>query len=241
VTSPPAVGVERQYDLAGLWTAVMVMFGWPVIATLPGIVYCWMRFGLIASGALIWLAYMVIGAVSARIVLRGGGYSPTLALAVCPVLLAGVVACALKSPEGFFGHYNWAFTVSGWFALVALWRRSLPELLAFFAANFAAGLVAVILLDETDRLSIARFIVECAGTSVLQVTIFVGGKAVASLARRRAEAEDALAWTRIVRLAGEAAQTTRRINYEMIKVTVSGLLDDLAAGKLAITDPETRR
>lgn len=238
--SLPAAGVEKQYDLAGLWTAVMIMFGWPVIATMPGIIYCWTRYGLIASGALIWLAYMVIGAISARVVLRGGGHHATLAWAVCPVLLAGVMVCAIKSPGGFFGHYNWAFSVSGWFALVALWRRTLYELLSFFAANFAVGFAAVLYLDEANRLSIARFIVECAGVSVLQVTIFVGGKAVASLARQRAEAEDALARTRIDRLAREAAQATRRTNYEMITTTIAGLLDELAAGTLAVSQPDTR-
>ena len=92
-----------------------------------------------------------------------------------------------------------------------------------------------------DRLSIARFIVECVGISVLQITIFVGGKAVIGLARRRAEAEDALARIDIGLLAGEATQTTRRFNYETVKETVADLLDDLAPGKLAISDPATRQ
>jgi hypothetical protein len=233
--------VQEQYDLGGLWAAITVMFGWQVIAIAPLVIACWTRYGLVASGAVIWLAYMVIGAISARIVLRGGGREARLAWMVCPVLLAGVVIGALTSPGGFFGHYDWPFTVSGWFALVALWRRTLNELLAFFAANVVAGLAAVITLGEADRLSIARFIVECVGISVLQVTIFVGGKAVASLARQRAETQDALARTRIVRLASEAARATRRMNYEMIEDTVSGLLDELAAGQLALADPDARR
>jgi hypothetical protein len=241
VISQPAAGVEKQYDLAGLRVAVVVMFGWQFIAVLPPVIYCWMRYGLVASGAVIWLAYSVIGAISARIVLRGGGQGRVLGLVVCPLVLAGAVVGALEAPGGFFGHYNWPFTVSCWYALVALWRRALPELLAFFAANTVAGLAAAIARGETDRLSIARFIVECVGISVLQITIFVGGKAVAGLARRRAEAEDALARVHIGRLAGEATQTTRRLNYETIKETVANLLDDLAAGKLAITDPATRR
>ena len=69
----PAAGVEKQYDLGGLWAAITVMFGWQVIAVLPLVIACWTRYGLVASGAVIWLAYMVIGAISARIVLRGGG------------------------------------------------------------------------------------------------------------------------------------------------------------------------
>jgi hypothetical protein len=241
VISQPASSVAKQYDLAGLWAAVVVMFGWQVIAILPVVIYCWTRYGLVASSALIWLAYAVIGGISARIVLRGGGRSVALPLTVCPLVLAGVAISALKSPGGFFGHYNWPFTVSGWSALVALWRRRLPELLAFFVANIVVGLAVVIALRETDRLSLGRFIVECVGVSVLQITIFVGGKAVAGLARRRAEAEDALARTRIVRLAAEAAQATRRINYETIRETVANLLDDLAAGQLAMTKPDTRQ
>jgi hypothetical protein len=233
--------VEKQYDLGGLWAAITVMFGWQVIAVLPLVIACWARYGLVASGAVIWLAYLVTGAISARIAARGGGHDARLAWTVCPVLLAGVVAGALTSPGGFFSHYDWPFTVSGWFALVALWRRSLKELLAFFAANILAGLAAVITLGEADRLSMARFIVECAGTSVLQVTIFAGGKAVASLARHRAQTQDALARTRIVRLASEAARATRRMNYELMEDTVSGLLDQLAAGQLALADPEARR
>jgi hypothetical protein len=96
-------------------------------------------------------------------------------------------------------------------------------------------------LHETDRLSLARFITEAVSSSVLEITIFVGGKTVAAMARRGAEAEEALARARIARLAADAVQAARRVNYESIKGTVAQLLERLAAGELDIAEPVTRQ
>jgi len=241
VLSQPSTDVEERYDRGGLWVAIMVMFGWQLIGVLPVVVSAWLKYGLTGSGAVIWLVYMVAGMVSAIVVLRGGGRTPLLALIVCPILLAGAVLGARASPSGFFGHYNWAFSVSGWFALVTLWRRRLAELIAFFAANTAVGIGMLIALGETDRVSVAMFIIFACGTSVLQITIFVGSKAVAATARRGAEAEEALARTRTARLAAEAVQAARRASYETIRETVAELLEGLVAGQLDLTEPNNRQ
>jgi hypothetical protein len=241
VTSQPAASVEEGYDHGGLWAAIIVMFGWQVIAVLPTVVSGWRAHGLVGSGAGIWLIYMALGGVSAWVTLRGGGQSPALPLVVCPILLAGVAIGSLTSPGGFFGFYNWPFTSCGWFALVALWRRRLAELLAFFAANTLVGAAMLVVLHETDRPSVARFIVEAVSSSILEITIFVGGKTVAAMARRGAEAEEALARARIARLAAEAVQAARRVNYESIKGTVAQLLGRLAAGELDVAEPATRQ
>jgi hypothetical protein len=241
VTSQSAAGVEEGYDHAGLWAAITVMFGWQVIAVLPTVVSGWRVHGLVGTGAGIWLIYTALGGVSAWVTLRGGGQSPALPLLICPVLLAGVAVGSLTIPGGFFGIYNWPFTATGWFALVALWRRRLPELLAFFAANTLVGVAMLAALHETDRLSLARFITEAVSSSVLEITIFVGGKTVAAMARRGAEAEEALARARIARLAADAVQAARRVNYESIKATVAQLLERLAAGDLDLAEPATRQ
>ena len=239
--SPPVARVEEDFNRGGLWAAIVVMAGWHLLAILPVVISGWLRYGLAASGAVIWLVYAVLGAVSATVVLRGGGRSPALPLAVCPILLAGAALGALACPSGFFGHYDWPFTVAGWFALVALWRRSLAELIAFFVANTLVGVAVLITQGETDRVSIARFIMVSCGVSVLQVTIFVGSRAVAAAARRGAVAEDAAARTRTVRLAAEWVQAARRIRYEAIRETVVPLLDGLVTGQLDLTEPATRQ
>jgi hypothetical protein len=241
VDDQPSTGVEEHYDRGNLWAAIMVTFGWILIAVLPIVISAWLAYGVARSAAVVWLVYVLVGIVSTIMVLRGGGRRPLLPWTLCAVLLAGVALGALVSPSGFFGRYDWAFTVSGWFALIALWRRSLAELIAFFAANGVVGVTMLIALGETDRVSVAMFITNFCGSSVLQITIFVGSKAVAATARRGAEAEEALARTRTQRLAAEAVQAARRTNYETIRGTVAQLLEGLAAGELDVTELATRQ
>ncbi len=237
----PAATVEARFSEGGLWAAIVVMAGWHIAAILPEVISGWLRYGPLASDAAIWLVYAAVGAVSARVVLRGGGQSLALPLVACPILLAGAVAGSYAARTGFFDHYNWPFTVAGWFALVALWRRSLAELVAFFAANTLASAAMLVVLRETDPVSLARFIVLCIGVSILQIILFAGSRAVTATARRGAEAEDDLARTQIARLAAEEVRRGRVARYEAIRGTVASLLDELAAGSLDLAVPAVRQ
>jgi hypothetical protein len=219
----------------------MVTVGWHVVAVLPYVVAAWLAYGLVPSGALIWLGYAVVGAVGATMVLRGGWKRAAPPWVACCLLLAGVVANSLTVPGGFFSHYTFAFTVSGWFALVALWHRRLAELLGFLAANGALGLLAVALLGEITRAHLAMLLISACGSSVFEITIYVGSRAVAATARRAAEAEDATARTRNGRLAAEAVQAARRARYETVRATVVPLLGGLAAGSLDLAAARTRQ
>lgn len=239
--SQPAARVEEDFNRGGLWAAIVVMAGWHVIASLPTVINNWAQNGQIAAGAVIWLVFAALGGVSAWIVVRGGGHGPALPLVVCPILLAGAAIGSLTARYGFLDQHNWPWTVTGWFALVALWRHSLGMLIGFFVANTLVSLAVLIALGETDRLSLARFITVACGVSIMQITIFVGSRAVAGTARRGAEAEDELARSRIMRLAAEAVQAARRIRYEVIRETVVPLLEGLVKGRLDLSDPATRQ
>jgi len=233
--------VEQRYDRAGLWVAIVVTFGWYLAGVAPVVVDSWLRYGLNASGAVTWLVFAVLGVVAAVVVLRGGGRGRGLPLVICPVLLAGSVLGALVSPDGVLGHFDWAFAMVGWFAVLALWRRQLLELIAFYAANVTAGGVILATLGEASRVNVGRFIALCCGISALQLTVFCGARMVTAMARRGAEAADELARTRSMNIAAEAVQAARRSRYETITGTVAHLLEGLAVGQLDLTDRFTRQ
>lgn len=241
MASTSVVDIEEHYIRGGLWIAIMVVAGWHVAATAPVVVEVWLRYGFVRSGALIWLAYAVAGTVGAVTVLRGGGPRAAVPWALCGVLLAGVLAEALTAPGGFFSYYDFGFTSAGLFALVVLWRRRLAEYLAFLVADGVVALLALILLGEVTRPSLASFIMECCGGAAIPVTIYVGVRVVAATARRAAEADDDAARTANTRLAAAAVQAARRARYEMIRATVVRLLGGVASGSLNLAADETRQ
>lgn len=241
MASQSAVDVREHYIRGGLWIAVMVMVGWSLCLTGPLAVAAWMRYGLVPSGALIWLAFAVAGTVAAVTVPRDRGPRAALPWTVCCVLLAGAGANALTVPGGFFSHYNFGFTTAGLFGLVVLWRRSFAEYLAFLTADAVVALLTLVLLGEATRASLASFIVVCAGGGALPISIYLGIRAVAATATRAAEAEDAAARTRNTQLAAEAVQAARRARYETIRAAAVRLLDGLAAGSLDLSAEGTRQ
>jgi hypothetical protein len=260
VASRPTADVVAQFTRGGLWVAIVVMSGWHVLATLPIVLMAWASHGLVPSGAPIWAGYAVAGAVSAVFALgydgtgdeaagraRDGRMSRhrrvsdwwydawrrgVLPWAVCVLLLAGEASNALTAHGGFFAPAQFGFTSAGWFALVALWHRRLGELLAFVVANAVVGFLALAALHEISRAHLAMFLVNWIGSSAFQVTIYIGSRAVAQVAGRAAQAEEAVIRTRNARLAADAVQAQRRARYELVRATVIRLLENLAAGML---------
>jgi hypothetical protein len=241
VFSESVASVAAHYERAGLWVAIVVTFGWYLVGVAPVVIDSFVRHGFAASGTVTWVVYAVLGVWAAVTVLRGGGQSPALPLAICLILLAGSVIGSLVSPDGVIGHYNWPFTMVGWFAVLALWRRRLAELIAFYLVNVVASGIVLGVTGHADRVSVGRFIALCCGISALQITVFVGARMVTAMARRGAEAEDEMARTRAANITAEAVQAARRSRYETITGTVAHLLDGLARDELDLTDRSARQ
>lgn len=234
--------VEHRYGVGALRAAIVVMLGWHVASALPAVVEGWSHYRPTASGITVWVAFAVVGVIVARIASRGGGQTATLGLVVAPLLLVGVAIVVASTPtRSPVDPYSWAFASSGWFALVALWRRPLWELLAFLAANAMTGLAVLAAAGGLDRVSIARFVVQSYGVSVLEVSVLAGGRALTRLARRTAEAQEAQ--TRIAnrQLAARAVHEARRRRVETVRQTAAELLAGLAADRLDLTDVATQQ
>jgi hypothetical protein len=234
--------VADRFDRGALLAAVLVMAAWHVLAILPDGVLRWSVDVPLTYGAAVWLVYAVIGVVIAIVVLRGGGQGPALGLALIPVLFLGVVVVALTTPSGsFFDRYNWPFTSVGWFALILLWRRPVRDLLLFFAANTVIGLALMLDFGESDQVSLARFIVLAYSVCAIEVTLLIGGRALAAIARGAAAAQDDAARQVTKRLAAEAVQKSRRERYAMVQRTVAELLAGMTSGDIDLTAPPTRQ
>jgi hypothetical protein len=149
---------------------------------------------------------------------------------------------ALTTPSGnFFDSANWPFNVVGWFALIALWRHSLWELLAFFLANALLGLILLAALGQTNQIGLSRFISAAHGVSIIQIILFIGGHQLAAIARRTAENQDRIARAATRRLAAETVQAARQRRYELVRRTTADLLTVLSAGKIDLTDAIARQ
>jgi hypothetical protein len=235
--------VQERFDQGAFRAAVLVMALWHGAVVLPNSVVGWSgEYVHAVWGLAVWVLYSVIGAVAATIILRGGGRGARLALITLPMLLAGEVVAVLAGPRvSFFDQYIWPFNTIGWFALVILWKRRPGELFAFFAVHEIIGLWLLIVIGDIGADDVSGFVMYAYGSCVIQITLFVGGRSLAMIARRTAETQDEAARVATRRLAAEAVQKSRTRRYEMVQRTVTEFLDSLAAGRLDLADPATQQ
>jgi len=242
VADTPVASVEHRYGVAGLRAAIVVALGWHVASALPNAVDGWSEYRPVGSGVVVWVAYAILGVVVALVVTRGGGRTATMGIVVTPLLLTGVAVVGATSPtHSPVDPYSWAFASSGWFAMIAMWRRPLRELLGFFAANTLTGLVVLMTSGSIDRVSIARFVMVSYGVSVLEITILVGSRALTTLARRTAEAQDAQARIANRQLAARAIHEARRIRSDTVRQAAAELLAGLADDSVDLSDSATQQ
>jgi hypothetical protein len=160
----------------------------------------------------------------------------------CPLLLVAVAFTVAATPTGTpMDAYSWPFASGGWCALVALWRRDVAQLVAYYAAMWSIGLAALVHQGQTDRVSLARFTAVAFGVAILQFTLLIGGRRLASIAGRIAEVNQQHERVAARELAAEAVHDARRARYEFVQRTAADLLSRLAADRLELTDTTTQR
>jgi hypothetical protein len=234
--------VQRRFEIAGLRVAVVVMLGWHAASALPNAIEGWSRYRPTGTGLYVWAVYAVVGVVAAVVVRRGGGTSAALPVTASAVLLAGVALVAATSPTRTpVDPYSWAFASSGWFALVAMWRRPIGNLAAFFVANALTALAVLMASGQLDRVTVARLAATSYGVSVLELSVLAGSRALAALAGRTAAAQDAQARVANRQIAARAAHDARRGRFEIIRRTATDLLSGLAGNHLDLTEPVTQQ
>ncbi|MGE5830206.1 MAG: hypothetical protein ACM30G_17860 [Micromonosporaceae bacterium] len=184
----------------------------------------------------------VVGVVIAVVVWRGGGRRIGGVQSVAVIVLVGVVVVAWASPtRAPMDPYSWAYSTSAWFVMVAGWRLRIRALMWFLVANTLVGLAALIASGNTDRVSVARFVIVSYGVSVLQVSVLVGSRVLTTVARRTAEAQEAQARLANRRLAAGAVHEARRARFDEVRQAAAELLADLAEDRLDLTNTTTQQ
>ncbi|HEY3008859.1 MAG TPA: hypothetical protein VGJ63_12480 [Micromonosporaceae bacterium] len=189
-----------------------------------------------------WVAYTVIGVIAASVLLRGRDVGRVAVLIGLPVLLAGAAAGVVASGPGqVFGPANWPWGSVGWFALLLLWRRPLSWLVAVLGANALIVLVTMRLIQDIDRIDVARWAMTVYGVSVLQVVFAAGAGFLERDATRAAQAARLRARAAAARAAAQRVHEDRIDRYRAVESAASDLLVGLAAGRLDPSTPTTQR
>ncbi|GIH22248.1 hypothetical protein Aph01nite_05580 [Acrocarpospora phusangensis] len=231
--------VRNRFDLGALLAALLIVFTWHLANDLPAS----LRFGRPEAGLLLWLAYTVLAVIAAWVILRGGGQGPLMPAVMVPLLLAGVVANALVAPpsESHVLAANWWFASSSWVALIALWRRSLPEIVGFGVVNTLVAFGLVVAYGQVDAAELGRLLVLGHGVCIIPIALFVGCRMLVDVGRGTASDQAAQARTATLRLAAESVRTARARRYQMVQETVSELLGEIAAGRIDLREPEPQQ
>jgi hypothetical protein len=237
---PAVTVVEERYARGVLQAAAFVVVFWAFAGDLPTVLSGYSSYRPVGAGLWVWVGYVVLSLIVIVDQFRGG--SRWMPVVACPLLLAGVVFTAAATPTGsVLDTYSWPFASSGWCALIVLWRRRAGHLLAYYMALWSVGLATLVHQGQTDRVSLARFTAIAYGVAILQFTLLIGGRRLASIAADVAEVNQQHERVTARELAAEAVHDARRTRYEFVQLTAADLLRRLAADRLDLTDTATQR
>lgn len=232
--------VERiftdRYTAGVARTFVFIALGWHLGNDLPATIAGGMHPVAVAT----WVAYALVAAVGAPLVLKGRSAGPVLTGVGCVVLLAGSAAMHAAQPESLFVFQNWAWQAAGWMALLLFWNRAVPGFLVFIVANAALSTAALLARGDGDRQNLAMMLMVLYGVAALQLALDVGKRGLETIAlhsaRDRAAAEALLT----ARLAAEQAHEARQDRYAVARAAAGEVLGGLADGTLDPADRAVR-
>ncbi|MGR6321692.1 hypothetical protein Q2K19_17235 [Micromonospora soli] len=234
-----ASAVASASDRAARIAAVTIALAWHLVIDLPALHGAGATPAASAVIATAWLVTTAVGAAAGVRLLRGG-LPPARRLAAVLLVVDAAVFAAVGGGQ-LFASANWVWGGLVWFFLLVLWRRPVRWLLVLLGAHAAIALGAMFAHGATAPADLARSAMYVYGTSSLPVAVFVGGAAIATLARQRAGTAAAAHAVAAERIAAERARQERQARLALVSGTAEEVLAALAAGEADPADPEVRR
>ena len=240
--SGPALGevIAARYRHGFALVVIWLVAAWHVGNDLLATVTHAAAYRSMAVEVVAWLVLAGVGAAGAVRLLRQRTDPAGAWLLAAVALAASAAGTAAVPGPALFGPANWTWGAAGWFGVLVLLRRPPRELVGFVLANSAITL-AVLAYDGTlDRVAVARFATVLYGTSALQVTLLLAGRALDATADRAAAVAEAEADVRRRREIADELHAGRRERYRTVRRSVAPLLSGLAGGELDPADRAVR-
>jgi hypothetical protein len=238
VTVPAASTAAGRYVRVADRLVVVIVVTWHVIYDSVAILVNAGQYRSLLLQMLAWVLLAVIAAIGSVRLLRGEGSATQQWALVAAALLAGAVStAALPVDQPVLSYANWAFGAVGWWCVLLLMHRPLVELGLALAANNLVALAAIVAAGQADRVTLARFVVVCFGTAVLQVLPPIISRLLGRAATLVEESAQAETRTRGRRETAQAAHRARELRYQELRRSVVPVLAGLADGSL---DPGDR-
>ncbi|MFI5839391.1 hypothetical protein ACIA8K_06705 [Catenuloplanes sp. NPDC051500] len=199
-----------------LYDGTMTLLGWSVYRW-PWVV------------AACWAGYLVIGVIGAFNLFERARPRLFWPLTVASLALVAIVLAACP-PVEILRSFDWAWGSIGWLGVIVCWRRPISHLAAILLANSVIVTVGLVLADQLDRVTLARFGTVVISSCALQLGFsFTAGsvRAIAASATESALAQAAVADRRAV---AEAVHQARVARYVNIRDDIRHLLIELADG-----------
>ncbi|MBD0293315.1 MAG: hypothetical protein ICV70_07050 [Jiangellaceae bacterium] len=188
-----------------------------------------------------WSLLAIIGVIGSVQLLRTTGSTAGRWGLVAAAVLAGAFStAALPAAQPVLSYANWSFGAVGWWCVLLLIRRPVVELGIALLAHDTITLAAIVATGQADRVTLARFVVVCFGTGVLQLLPPVISRLLGGTATMAEESAQAEARIRGRRQASEAARVARVRRYQELRRSVVPVLAGLADRTLDPEDPTVR-
>lgn len=162
--------------------------------------------------------------------------------AAIAVVFLAVALSYLTLPDGKTSTTtDWIFGAANWVGVVVLFDRPFRTTASFLVAHELFALGNLVLFHEVDRASLARFATGSVSVLGFPLCVAVAAAVLAWLGREAAAATRELERVRTAEAVAAATHRRRTQRFAELSDTAVPLLEGLADGTLAPTDPVVRR
>jgi len=234
----PTAMMSGRYQRAFTIAVVFLVAGWHLAGAGGQLLQYRPAYSSFAFQGLMWLIMALAIAAGSVLVLRGApGWGPTWAVAV--IALAASTAAAAASPAGQMLSVNWAWGSAGWTGVLVLLHRRFAEL-AWFLAAVALAILGVQVHDGLHRADLAAFLAVLAWSTIAQVAVAVGVRALDAAAGESAAAVRLEQAARERAATAEMIRAARHARWLALQESAVPLVAELAAGTADPGDAQVR-